>query len=43
MMDVEVRKGKNTPVIKKALVELKGPLYELYCQYRDLWSLDDHY
>jgi len=27
MMDVETRKGKDVPVIKKALVELDGPLF----------------
>jgi len=30
MMIVEVRKGKKVPVIKKALVELDGPLFGVY-------------
>ena len=34
MMNIEVRKGKKKPVIKKALVELEGPLFKLYEQKR---------
>jgi 6-phosphofructokinase len=30
MMEVETRKGKDVPVIKKALVELDGPLFNIY-------------
>jgi hypothetical protein len=30
MMEVETRKGKDVPVIKKALTELDGPLFQLY-------------
>ena len=30
MMNIESRKGKKVPVIKKALVELEGPLFKLY-------------
>ena len=30
MMNLETRKGKRVPVIKKALVELKGPLFLAY-------------
>lgn len=30
MMDVETRKGKSVPVIKKALVDLDGPLFKFY-------------
>jgi hypothetical protein len=30
MMNIETRKGKKVPVIKKALVELDSPLFKLY-------------
>ncbi|KAM3129287.1 hypothetical protein pb186bvf_018574 [Paramecium bursaria] len=43
MMDVETRKGKQVPVIKKALVELNGKLFKYYEQHRKLWAFEDHY
>ena len=43
MMDVEVRKGKEVPVIKKALTELDGPLFAVYKKYRTVWDLEDCY
>ena len=43
MMDIERRKGKNVPVIKKALVELKGPLFGIFAQERESWKLIDNY
>ena len=30
MMNVERRKGKNVPVIKKALVDLEGNMFKRY-------------
>lgn len=30
MMNIEHRKGHDVPVIKKALVELDGPLFKIY-------------
>lgn len=30
MMNVEVRKGKNVPVIKKALTDLNGKLFKIF-------------
>jgi hypothetical protein len=39
MMNLEVRHGKNVPVIKKALVELDGPLFKLYESKRKEWAL----
>jgi hypothetical protein len=35
MMNIEHRKGKDVPVIKKALVELDGPLFKLYASKRE--------
>jgi hypothetical protein len=29
-MNIEHRKGHDVPVIKKALVELEGPLFKLF-------------
>jgi hypothetical protein len=43
MMNVERRKGKDVPVIKKALVELEGPNFLAYAAVRDKWALLDCY
>ena len=43
MMNVEKRKGKDVPVIKKALVELEGPIFKFYAQEREKWALGDYY
>ena len=43
MMNVERRKGKDVPVIKKALVELDGPLFKLFEQERKGWREHDYY
>lgn len=43
MMNMERRKGKDKPVIKKALVELEGAPFKGFCQLRDSWMLEDHY
>ena len=43
MMNIEVRKGKKKPVIKKALVELEGPLFKLYESKREEWALGDFF
>lgn len=43
MMDVETRKGKPVPVIKKALVELDGALFKFYAANRDKWAFHDYY
>ena len=32
MMNVEVRKGKNVPVIKKALTGLNGKLFKIFVE-----------
>jgi 6-phosphofructokinase 1 len=43
MMNVERRKGKDLPVIKKALVELNGPLFQYFEKARDVWAMNDAY
>mmetsp|Transcript_11455 Transcript_11455/g.9861 ORF Transcript_11455/g.9861 Transcript_11455/m.9861 type:complete len:539 (-) Transcript_11455:1171-2787(-) len=43
MMNVERRKGKDVPVIKKALVELDGPLFKLFAEERTKWREHDFF
>lgn len=43
MLTVEDRKGKQTPVIKKALVDLDGKAFAAFKQERHKWALDDDY
>ena len=43
MMHIERRKGKDVPVIKKALVELDGPIFKAYAAVRDQWAVLDAY
>lgn len=43
MMNVEKRKGKDVPVIKKALVELNGPIFKFFSEERGKWALGDYY
>ncbi len=41
MMNIERRKGKEKPVIKKALVELKGKPFMHLSKVRSAWATDD--
>jgi pyrophosphate--fructose-6-phosphate 1-phosphotransferase len=43
MMDVEERKGKKKPVIKKALVDLEGAPFKCFSAQREAWGLQDDY
>lgn len=43
MMGVERRKGKDVPVITKALVELDSPMFLAYVAVRDRWAYLDCY
>ncbi len=43
LMHVEVRKGKEKPVIQKALVDLNGNPFKIFQRLRDAWKLDDLY
>jgi len=43
LMDLEFRKGKEKPVIKKALVDLQGKAFSQFSEKRELWKFEDHY
>ena len=43
MMNMERRAGKNKPVIKKALTELKGKPFRIFDSLRDRWATEDVY
>ena len=40
MMNMEQRKGKQKPVIKKALVDLNGNPFKAFAQMREIWAKD---
>jgi len=43
MLNMEIRKGKEVPVIKKALVDLDGKPFKKYAANREDWALDDEF
>ncbi len=43
MMNLEQRKGKMKPVIKKALVDLKGKTFKTFAGNRDKWAVKTSY
>lgn len=43
LLHLEERKGKPQPVIAKALVNLKGKIYERFKRESAHWTLEDHY
>ncbi len=43
MMNMERRHGEMKPVIKKALVELDGPVFERLAKNREDWAMNDRY
>ncbi len=43
MLNMEVRKGKKKPVIKKALVELDSAGFKTFKSNREAWAEGDHY
>ncbi len=43
MMNIERRKGKEKPVIKKALVELKGKPFAYLSKVRATWATEDQF
>ena len=43
MMNIERRKGKEKPVIKKALVKLDGAVFKILLKNREKWALTESY
>ena len=43
MMNMERRNGEDKPVIRKALVELDGPVFKKLEENREDWALNDRY
>ncbi|GBC96000.1 Pyrophosphate--fructose 6-phosphate 1-phosphotransferase [bacterium HR16] len=43
MLNIEMRKGKPTPVIRKALVDLNGKPFQTFAQQRERWAIEDDY
>ncbi len=43
LMNLETRKGKEKPVIRKALVDLSGPPFKFFERNRTKWMEEDHY
>ena len=43
MMNMERRKGKEKPVIRKALVELSGAPFKAFAKQRELWAMSEAY
>eukprot|EP00769_Ergobibamus_cyprinoides_P001105 gnl/Ergobibamus_cyprinoides/210.p1 GENE.gnl/Ergobibamus_cyprinoides/210~~gnl/Ergobibamus_cyprinoides/210.p1 ORF type:complete len:298 (+),score=146.74 gnl/Ergobibamus_cyprinoides/210:428-1321(+) len=43
MMQMELRHGEMKPVIRKALVELEGPVFREFAAHRAAWAMEDAY
>ncbi|MCR4662665.1 MAG: diphosphate--fructose-6-phosphate 1-phosphotransferase [Endomicrobiaceae bacterium] len=43
MMNIERRKGKEKPVIQKALVKLDGAPFKAFAKVREDWAINDRY
>lgn len=43
LMHLEMRKGKEKPVIRKALVDLNGRAFRAFAQQRQSWAAEDAY
>jgi diphosphate-dependent phosphofructokinase len=40
---MEMRKGKPTPVIKKALVDLNDKPFQYFADNREIWAVNDEF
>jgi len=43
LMHLEIRLGKEKPVIKKVLVDIKGESFVYFSHFRKSWEIEDHY
>jgi pyrophosphate--fructose-6-phosphate 1-phosphotransferase len=43
MMELERRHGQDVPVIRKALVDLDGPVFHSLLNQRDAWAKDTQF
>jgi len=43
MLNIEARKGREVPVIRKALVDLEGAPFKHFAANRDKWAIEDCY
>lgn len=43
MLNMEIRRGRPTPVIKKALVDLEGKPFRTFAEGRCKWAIGDEY
>ncbi len=43
LMHLEMRGGKEKPVIQKALVDVKGKNFVSFCRFRTAWEIEDQY
>lgn len=43
LIHMEMRKGKEKPVIKKSLVDINRGPYVHFCRFKKNWEIEDHY
>ncbi|MBP6963810.1 MAG: diphosphate--fructose-6-phosphate 1-phosphotransferase [Armatimonadetes bacterium] len=43
MLNMETRKGRKVPVIRKALTDLDAPPFKKFAENRESWALNDEY
>lgn len=43
MLNMEARKGRSVPVIRKALTDLDAPPFKKFAENRESWALNDEY
>jgi pyrophosphate--fructose-6-phosphate 1-phosphotransferase len=43
LLNMELRKGKMKPVIRKALVDVDGPVFATFARHRESWVVEDNF